>query len=84
MKLQELIKAIKKAQKDETVRLITLEDVLIVLGEKYAMSGEGILLERRYGTFAYDCTGMRYWYLKDDLEKQSPETISFLHDLICK
>lgn len=36
---------------------LTITDVLRVLGEKYAVDGSGFLLERQYGTSAYDCAG---------------------------
>lgn len=66
-------------------RPIRLADVLLTLGEKYGMDGTGMLLERQYGTSAYDCAGMRTWNLKDDnLDNQTKETKEFLIKLLVK
>ena len=89
MKLQELIKAIKKAQKDKTVRLITLEDVLIALtlngGSRWNMiTYKKGKMKRKIQILREDQKKFIIWQLNKTLDKQSPETINFLHALICK
>lgn len=65
-------------------REIRLADVLLAIGEKYAVDGSGMLLKRQFGTSAYDCAGMPGgWNLRaDDLTQQSPECIDFLYELL--
>ena len=63
-------------------RGITLEDVLITLGEKYAITGDGMFLERQYGTSTYDCAGFPIWKMGKPLSEQSEELINFLDDLL--
>jgi hypothetical protein len=63
--------------------VMRLEDVLLALGEKYAFDGTGMLLERQFGTSAYDCAGMpRVWQIGKDLYLQSDECVAFIASLL--
>ncbi len=63
-------------------RSIYLSDVLAALGEKYAIDGTGVFLERQYGGSGYECAGGPRWDLTKPLEDQSEEVWQFLADLL--
>ena len=65
---------------------ITIASVLRALGILYAISGNGVLLERRIADSAYYCVGMPQWDLSHDslswhLENR-PEVVEFLYDIL--
>ena len=65
---------------------ITISSVLRTLGILYAISGNGVLLERRIADSAYYCVGMPQWDLSHDslswhLENR-PEVVEFLYDIL--